>query len=93
MLEPKTNFHEQIIILKDGIEVLAEIVIACTQTYGNEESLVRAEVNQVLGGHPVVQEKKYKQCAERVKRVVDSYPARRQDMLGYLRAIAYNLSF
>ena len=35
MLEPKTNCQEQIIILKDGIDVLAEIVIACTQTYGN----------------------------------------------------------
>ena len=35
MLEPKTNCHEQIIILKDDIDVLVEIVIACTKTYGN----------------------------------------------------------
>ena len=46
-----------------------------------EQSLVRAEVNQVLWGHPVVQKKKYKQCAERVKSVVDSYPARYFEIL------------
>ena len=46
------------------------------------DGLLRAEVNQVLGGHPVVQKKKYNQCAERIKNVVDSYPARQQDMIG-----------
>ena len=58
-----------------------------------EESLVCAEVHQVLGGHPVVQKKKYAQCAERVKNVVNTYAARRANILGYLRAIAHNLSF
>ena len=58
-----------------------------------EENLVRAEINQVLGGHAVTQKKKYAQCAARVKHIVVTYPARRVDMLRYLRSIAYNLSF
>ena len=63
------------------------------RAFQREENLVRAEVHQVLGGHPVIQKKKYQECAERVKRIVNNYPERRADMLGYLRAIAHNLSF
>ena len=63
------------------------------RAFQREEGLVRAEINQVLGGHPVQQKKKYADCAARVKRIVDSYPARRADMLGFVRAIAHNLSF
>ena len=58
------------------------------QAFQCEESLVRAEIHQVLGGHPVPQQKKYAQCAERVKRIVAS-----ADMLGYARVIAHNISF
>ena len=90
------NCRERTITLKVDIDVSAGIVIVCTRIYGSvqrEESLVRAEVNQVLGGHPVVQEKKYTQCAERVKNVINTYAARRGNMLGYLRSLAHNLSF
>ena len=57
-----------------------------------EESMVRAEIAQVLGGHPVTQKKKYADCAMRVKNIVIAYPVRRANMLD-LRSIAHNLSF
>ena len=58
-----------------------------------EESVVRAEVAQLLGGHPHTQKKKYADCAARIKNIVTAYPARRADIIGYLRSIAHNLSF
>ena len=58
-----------------------------------EESLVRAELAQVLGGHPVTQKRKYADCAMRIKNIVTAYPVRRADIIRYLRSIAHNLSF
>lgn len=63
------------------------------QSLQREENLVRAEVHQAVGGHPVTQKKKYAQSAERVKNIVNDYAARRANMLLYLRAIAHNLSY
>ena len=58
-----------------------------------EESIVRAEVAQLLGGHPVTQKKKYLNSAIRIKNIVTAYPVRRADIIRYLRSIAYSLSF
>ena len=45
------------------------------------------------GGFLYVYKKELANGAESVKNVVNTYAARRANMLGYLRAIAYNLSF
>ena len=58
-----------------------------------EESVVRAEIAQVFGGHPVTQAKKYADCAQRIKNIVTAYPARRVDIIRYLRSISMNLSY
>ena len=65
-----------------------------------EESLVRAEIFQVIGGHPVVQKRNYADSAARVLNVVEDYPQRRQDIhfplhfpISYLEALTYNLSY
>ena len=63
------------------------------RAFQRAEVAARTDLHQVLGGHPVVPKKKYADCAARVKNVVDNYPARRADVLGYLRSIAWNLSF
>ena len=54
---------------------------------------MRAEINQVIGGHPVVQKRTYADCAARVLNIVEDYPQRRGNIITYLEAIAYNLSF
>ena len=94
------SYHEKITNLKVGIGVSAGTVTASIptiwkliQAFQREESLIHAEIHQVLGGHPVPQQKKYAQCAVRVKHIVASYPARRTDMLGCARVIAHNISF
>ena len=58
-----------------------------------EESTVRAEVAQLLGGHPFTQQRKYADCTMRIKNIVTAYPVRRVDIIRYLRSISYNLSF
>ena len=58
-----------------------------------EESVVRAEVAQLLGGHPHTQKKKYADCATRIKNIVMAYPVRQVNILHYLRSIAHYLSF
>ena len=63
------------------------------RAFQRAEIAARTDLHQVLGGHPVVPKKKYADCAARVKNVVDNYPARRADVLGYLRSIAWNFSF
>ena len=92
---PRTNnhiegWHNRFSLNVDGVHPTIWKFIESLQ---REESMVRAEINQVLGGHPVTQKKKYAQCAERVKNIVDAYPVRRADIMGYLRSIAHNLSF
>ena len=54
---------------------------------------MRAEVFQVIGGHPVIQKRTYADCAARVLNIVEDYPQRRGNIIAYLEAIAYNLSF
>ena len=63
------------------------------KSFKREESLVRAEIFQLIGGHPVVQKRKYAECAARVLNIVEDYPQRRGNVINYLEAIAYNLSF
>ena len=92
---PRTNnhiegWHRRFSLNCDGLH---PNIWKFIESLKREESLVRAEIHQVLGGHPVTQKKKYAQCAARVKNIVDTYPVRRANMLGYLRSIAHNLSF
>ena len=46
------------------------------KSFKREESLVRAEIFQLIGGHPVVQKRKYADCAARVLNIVEDYPQR-----------------
>ena len=43
------------------------------RTRDREESLIRAEIQQVLGGHPHPRTRNYDQCSERVKNIVNDY--------------------
>ena len=54
---------------------------------------VRAEVHQLLGGHPVMQKRQHAQCVEGVRNIVNDYPVRRANILNYLESIAHNPSF
>ena len=57
-----------------------------------DESLVRAEIAQVLGGYPAPpQRRRYADSAVRILNIVRDYNSR--PLLGYLRAIANNLQF
>ena len=38
-----------------------------------EEGFIRADLHQVLGGHPVTHKKKYVDCAQRIKNIVDNH--------------------
>jgi hypothetical protein len=44
------------------------------RSFQREENLVRAEIHQVFGGHPVVQKQTYADCAARVLNIVEDYP-------------------
>ena len=96
MFKLKMNCRERTTILKDelkdelkdGIDVSAEIVIACTQTYGNlsvvfKERKVWYVLKSIKYSVDILwcRKKKYAQCVERVKNVVNTYAARRANML------------
>ena len=60
----------------------------------NEESLIHAEYQQALGGHPApAQKRTYADSAARVLNVVNGYQIRRPDILGYMRAISRNIKY
>ena len=62
------------------------------KSFQREEGLVRAEINQYLGGHQVQENQQYVNRAERVLRIVEDYPVRRNNLLDeYLEQIALNL--
>ena len=56
------------------------------RSFQREENLVRAEINQVIGGHPVVQKQTYADCAARVLNIVEDYPQRRGNIITYFRS-------
>ena len=43
------------------------------RSFQREENLVRAEINQVFGGHLVVQKQTHADCAARVLNIVEDY--------------------
>ncbi len=92
---PRTNnhiegWHNRFSLNVDGVHPTFWKFVESLQ---REESLVRAEIHQLLGGHQVVQKRKYAQCAERVRNIVNDYPVRRANILNYLESIAHNLAF
>ena len=58
----------------------------------SEESLIHAEIQQILGGHPAPPQKRA-DSATRVRNITMDYPNRRQHILHYLRSISYNIGF
>ena len=60
--------------------------------FQREDSL-RAEIFQLIGGHPVVQKRAYADSAARVFNIVEDYPQRHGNIITYLEAIAYSLSY
>ena len=61
------------------------------QVLKNEESVIRVDIMQQLGGHvDPPRRARYVDCNTRIVRIVDDYPNR--ELIPYLRAIAHNLT-
>ena len=58
----------------------------------NEGSLIHAEIQQALGGHAALPQKRvYADSAARVRNIMIEYPNRRRNVLHYLRFTSYNI--
>ena len=60
----------------------------------NQGSLIHAEIQQALGGHAALPQKRvYADSAARVRNIMIDYPNRRRNVLHYLRSTSYNIGF
>ena len=65
-----------------------------TNILQNEESLIHAEIQQALGGHAALPQKRvYADSAVRVRNIMTGYPNRQRNVLYYLRSTSYNIGF
>ena len=85
-------------MLKGGTKDSRPHVDVRTQIYGssltNEESLIHAEIQQALGGHAALPQKRvYADSAARVRNIMIDYPNPRRNVLHYLRSTSYNIGF
>ncbi|XP_025191560.1 uncharacterized protein LOC112591837 [Melanaphis sacchari] len=60
----------------------------CIGLFKKEESLVRLQVEQLITGNTMGVKRKYKDHAERIKKICDNYNNRNK--LGFLKGIAHN---
>ena len=91
---PRTNNHVEgwHRRLQANLNMFHPTLWKLIDVFKREESLVKAEIAQVLGGHPAPpQRRRNADSAARILNIVRDYDNR--PFLGYLRAIANNLQF
>ena len=91
---PRTNNHVEgwHRRLQANLNVYHPTLWKLIEVLKREESLVRTEIAQAVGGHPApAQRRKYADSAQRILAIVNDYNNRQ--LLDYLRAIANNLQY
>ena len=91
---PRTNNHVEDWHrrLQANLDVYHPTLWKLIDVLKREESLVRTEIAQAVGGHLApAQRRRYADSAQRILRIVNDYNNR--PMLDYLRAIANNLQY
>ena len=91
---PRTNNHVEgwHRRLQANLDVYHPTLWKLIDVLKREESLVRTEIAQAVGGHLApAQRRRYADSAQRILRIVNDYNNR--PMLNYLRAIANNLQY